>query len=194
MITRPTRLPAVLLTLLLAACNSSNSITFSTSKDEEKPTPEQAAAFVADAERQLADIGQEAERMAWVYANFITSDTEKLSAAANERFTAKQVELAAAAARFNDVQGLDTDTRRKLDMLRSGIVMPAPQDQAKTAEQAEIGAKMSGMYGKGKYCYANGDCLELEQLSEIMAKSRDPALLLETWNGWRRVSPPMKSL
>lgn len=194
MITRSTRLPAVLLTLLLAACNSSNSITFSASKDEDKPTPEQAAAFVADAERQLADIGQEAERMAWVYANFITSDTEKLSAVANERFTAKQVELAAAAARFNDVQGLDTDTRRKLDMLRSGIVMPAPQDQAKTAEQAEIGAKMSGMYGKGKYCYANGDCLGLEQLSEIMAKSRDPALLLETWNGWRQVSPPMKSL
>ncbi len=194
MITRPTRLPAVLLTLLLAACNSSNSITFSTSKDEDKPTPEQAAAFVADAERQLADIGQEAERMAWVYANFITSDTEKLSAAANERFTAKQVGLAVAAARFNDVQGLDSDTRRKLDMLRSGIVMPAPQDQVKTAEQAEIGAKMSGMYGKGKYCYANGDCLELEQLSEIMAKSRDPAQLLETWNGWRRVSPPMKPL
>ena len=39
---------------------------------------------------------------------------------AAEKLTAAQVEIAADAARFNDVQGLDYDTRRKLDMLRSG--------------------------------------------------------------------------
>jgi len=194
MITRLTCLPAVLLTLQLAACNSSNSISLSISGDEDKPTPQQAVEFVADAEKQLADLGQEAERMAWVYANFITTDTRILAASANEKFTAKQVELAAAAARFNDVEGLGEDTRRKLDMLRSGIVMPAPQDEAKTAEQAEIGAEMSGMYGKGEYCYANGNCLDLGHLSDIMAESRDPGQLLEAWNGWRKVSPPMKSL
>ncbi len=83
---------------------------------------------------------------------------------------------------------------QKLNILRSGITIPAPQDIAKTAEQSEIGAKLGGMYGKGEYCYANGECLDLGHLSDIMAESRDPDALLEAWNGWRKVSPPMKDL
>ena len=102
--------------------------------------------------------------------------------------------MAIQSAQFNDVQGIEDDTRRKLDMLRSGIVIPAPRDAVKTAEQSEIGAKLGGMYGKGEYCYANGKCLDLGHLSDIMAESRDPDALLEAWNGWRKVSPPMKDL
>jgi peptidyl-dipeptidase A len=79
-------------------------------------------------------------------------------------------------------------------MLRSGITVPAPGDEAKTAEQSEIGTKMAGMYGRGQYCYADGDCLDLGHLSDIMAESRDPDALLEAWNGWRTISPPMRKL
>ncbi|MGD9265313.1 MAG: M2 family metallopeptidase, partial [Lysobacterales bacterium] len=153
-----------------------------------------AVEFVASAEMELADLAQHAERMAWVYSTHITDDTEQLSAKANREFTARAVELAAQAAAFNDVQGIDAVTRRKLDKLRSGIVMPAPSDPAKTAEQAEIGTRLGAMYGKGEYCYASGDCLDLAHLGDIMAESRDPDALLEAWNGWRQVSPPMKSL
>ncbi len=180
--------------LAFVACNQIDSVSISISAEDSSPTPEKAVEFVAAAESQLEAMGQEAELMAWVYSNFITQDTEKLAALANKKFTARQVELAVEAAGFNDVEGIDYDTRRKLDMLRSGIVMPAPSDAAKTAEQSEIGAKMGGMYGKGKYCYANGECLELGELSDIMAESRDPAELLQAWNGWRTISPPMRDL
>ena len=161
---------------------------------EQTPAPEDAAAFVAEAEGRLARLGQHSERMAWVLANFITVDTELLAAKAAERFTAAQVEIAGAAARFNDVAGLDYDTKRKLNMLRSGIVIPAPMDSAKTAEQAEIGAKLGGMYGRGEYCPADGQCQSLGDLEDIVDQSRDADELLEAWNGWRTIAPPMRDL
>jgi peptidyl-dipeptidase A len=155
---------------------------------------EEAVAFVAEAEQRLARLGQHSERQGWVLANFITEDTELLAAEAAKHFTAAQVAVASEAARFNDLQGVDYDTRRKLNMLRSGIVMPAPMDPAKTAEQAEIGARLSGMYGRGRYCRADGTCLALGELEDILARSRDPAELLEAWEGWHAVAPPMKPL
>jgi peptidyl-dipeptidase A len=186
-------LPILLSVLVLFACQQDD-FTVTVSSGENELTAENAVEFVARSEEQLAALGQEAERMAWVYSNFITADTEKLAANANQKFTARQVELAVEAAKFNDIEGIDGDTRRKLDMLRSGIVIPAPSDTAKTAEQAEIGAKLGGMYGKGEYCYADGTCLDVGRLSDIMAESRDPDALLEAWDGWRKISPPMKTL
>lgn len=153
-----------------------------------------AAGFVREAEAQLEKLGHHAEMVAWVNSNFITSDTEQLSAIATEAYTALQVRLASQAADYNDMKGLDSDTRRKLGIIRGGIVIPATSDAAEIAEQSEIGTKMSSLYGKGKYCYANGNCLNLGLLSDIMAHSRDPDALLEAWTGWRTVSPPMKDL
>ena len=160
----------------------------------QSPTAAEAVEFVAEAEDRLARLGQYSERQGWVLANFITQDTELLAAKAAEQFTAAQVEIAGQAARFNGVADLDSDTRRKLNMLRSGIIVPAPHDAAKTAEQAEIGAKLSGMYGKGRYCREDGTCLALGELEDIMAHSRDPAELLEAWDGWHAIAPPMKPL
>jgi peptidyl-dipeptidase A len=184
----------MLLPLLLIACNQGDDITVTISAEQQQLTAENAVEFVANSEQQLSGLGQEAERMAWVYSNFITEDTEKLAALANKKFTALQVELAVEAASYNDVDGIDDGTRRKLNMLRSRTIIPAPRDADKTAEQSEIGAKLGGMYGKGQYCYADGECLDLGHLSDIMAESRDPAALLEAWNGWRKISPPMKNL
>jgi len=158
------------------------------------PTAEEATAFVVASEERLARLGQHNERMAWVLANFITGDTEMLAARAAEKFTAAQVEIGTEAARFNDVQGLEYDTARKLNMLKSGIVIPAPMDAAKTAEQAEIGAKLNGLYGRGSYCREDGQCLALGELEDIMGQSRNADELLEAWQGWRTVSLPMKEL
>ncbi len=176
----------------LSACHDSSEISVSISNDE--PTAEQAVEFVAVAEKNLSEVGQEAARISWVYSNFITEDTENLAAMARRKFTTIQVEMASQAARFKDVPNLDPDTKRKLGMLRSGITIPAPRDAAKTAEQSVIGTKLRGMYGKGEYCYADGECLDLGRLSDIIAESRDPDDLLEAWNGWREVSPPMKEM
>ncbi len=194
MIKSLTRYWVILLPFVLIACKQMDDVSVSVTDNVNRPTADSAVEFISRSEGQLSMLGQEAERAAWVYSNFITEDTEKLSAVANRKFTARQVELAVEVARFNDTQGIDGDTRRKLDILRSGIVIPAPSDAAKTAEQSEIGAKLGGMYGKGEYCYANGNCLDLGLLSDIMAESRDPDALLEAWNGWRKISPPMKDL
>ncbi len=183
-----------MLSLLLIACNPVDNITLTATNSNQEPNAERAVEFVAQAEQSLAELGHEAERMAWVYSTFITEDTEKLAASANRKFTTLQVELASQAAGFNAVKGTDDGTRRKLAMLRSGITIPAPRDPDKTAEQSEIGAKMSGMYGRGKYCYADEECLDLGHLSDIMAESREPDALLEAWNGWREISPPMQVL
>jgi peptidyl-dipeptidase A len=186
--------PTLLSALLLMACMPAGEGTVTVSGNPGSPTAKNAVEFVASSERQLEELGLEAERMAWVYNNFITEDTEKLVAISNARFTAKQVELGLEAAGYVNVEGIDFDTARKLDMLRNGITMPAPRDADKIAEQSEIGAKLRGMYGGGKYCFADGKCLDLGHLSDIMAESRDPDTLLEAWNGWRTVSAPMKNL
>jgi len=154
----------------------------------------QAHDFVAAAEQELEAAGQFAERMNWVYQTYITEDTAQLYATAQEAFTAAQVRLAKEAARYNDVQGLDADTQRKLKMLRFGTPVPAPGDPEKIAEQAQIGARLSGLYGSGKYCDASGACRDLQQLNDVMFTSRDAAQLLDAWNGWRTIATDMKPL
>ena len=158
------------------------------------PTAADAAAFVSEAEEQLAELGLASTRMNWVLRNFITQDTELLAAEIGERFTTAQLEFAARASEYIDAEDLDYVTSRKLNFLRSGIPVPAPRDAVKTSEQAEIGAKLSGLFGKGTYCRKDGQCLALGELEDIMAHSRDSAELLEAWAGWRTASVPMKDL
>jgi peptidyl-dipeptidase A len=160
----------------------------------EGPTIEDAKAFVAEAELELERLSQNAGRMQWVLENFITADTELLAAQANESRIAAEVRIAAGATRFIGLEGLDFDTGRKLKKLRHSIVVPAPTDSRKTAEQAEIGATLGSIYGRGTYCRENGQCLDLDELEELMAYSRSEDELLEAWDGWRQVSQPMKPL
>ncbi|MFQ5671320.1 MAG: M2 family metallopeptidase, partial [Acidobacteriota bacterium] len=49
---------------------------------------------------------------------------------------------------------------------------------------------------KGRYCPGGkgGDCLALEDLTRILARSRDPAKLLDAWRGWRTISPPLRPM
>ncbi len=184
--------------LILSACGPSPEDAVKTAAGTQPatagPTASEAIEFVAGAEEKLAKLGQHNERMAWVLSNFITEDTEILAAAAGEKFTAAQVEIASEAARFNDTEDLDYDTSRKLNMLKSGIVIPAPMDASKTAEQAEIGAKLNGLYGRGSWCPEEDECLALGEMEDILARSRDPEEMLAVWEGWRTVSPPMKAL
>jgi peptidyl-dipeptidase A len=187
------RLPFVLLVLLTTACHDGDQQQGDNPGKNHELSASDAVEFVRLSEQELAILLQENERMAWVYSNFITEDTERLAAAANQKFTALQVQLASEAAKYHRVEGVTDETLRKLNIMRSSITMPAPSDTAKTAEQSEIGARLGGMYGKGQYCYANGQCLDLGHLSDIMAESRDPEALLEAWEGWRKIATPMKA-
>jgi peptidyl-dipeptidase A len=72
-----------------------------------------------------------------------------------------------------------------------------PSNASESAELTRIAASMEGTYGKGKYCPAGSQeaskCLDLEQITRIMASSRDAGQLLDVWRGWHTISPPMRS-
>ncbi|WP_444935264.1 M2 family metallopeptidase [Microbulbifer sp. JMSA004] len=159
-------------------------------------TAKDAQAFLNDAQARLEKMGQEASHAAWLASTYINIDSQYVEALASERYTTLAVELASEAAKFNDLD-LDPDTRRQLTMLKQGLVFPAPKDPALTSELAQIGSKMQGMYGAGKYCREDAGeekCYTLTEMGQVMATNRDPELLKDLWVGWRKVSPPMKPL
>ncbi|WHI45999.1 M2 family metallopeptidase [Microbulbifer sp. VAAF005] len=164
--------------------------------DNSQLTVKDAQAFLKDAQARMEKMGQEASHAAWLASTYINIDSQYVEALASERYTTLAVELASEAAKFNDLD-LDPDTRRQLTMLKQGLVFPAPKDPALTSELAQIGSKMQGMYGAGKYCREDGGeekCYTLTEMGQVMATNRDPELLKDLWVGWRKVSPPMKPL
>ena len=156
------------------------------------PTAAEAAAFVDSAEAVLLDLSNRAGHAQWVQATYITYDTNILAAQANEVFLTAAVELATEAAEYLKAPGLAPDVRRKLEILRNGLVIPAPSDPAKTAEVTRLQTSLESRYSQGEWCRASGDCLDLGEMERILATSRDERLLRDVWTGWRTVSPPMR--
>lgn len=148
-----------------------------------------ATAFVADAETRLADLSEEAARIQWTRATDITYDTMWLESRVNAQYTELQVELANGAARFNDVQ-VPADVRRKLNLLRLGIVLPAPNRPGAAAELADITTRLDSTYATGKFQY-QGREITLDEAGVLIADSRDPAQTKALYEGWRTVSPVM---
>jgi peptidyl-dipeptidase A len=159
-----------------------------------QPTAAEATAFVDQAEQRLLGLWIDRDRAQWVQSTYITSDTELLAAQANEKVIAASVELAKQAVRFDGLE-LPYDTARKLKLLKLALTMPAPSNPEETAELTRIAAAMEGMYGKGKYCRPGrpeSECLDLQELSRILAESRKPEELKEAWVGWHAISREMK--
>ncbi len=156
------------------------------------PTVQEAKKFLDDAEAKVLVLGVESNRADWVRANFITFDTELLSASADERAIAEGVRLAKAATRFDHLK-LPPDMARKMMLLKLGLTLAAPADPTLSAEVTRIGASLEGTYGKGKYCPAGGKpCLDIEDITRLMASSGNAKELLDAWRGWHSISPPMR--
>jgi len=154
-------------------------------------TAEGAKAFIKAAEAESEDLGKYAGHVFWVQANFVTYDTTALAAKAGEEITEFGVRLANLAKKWNGVK-VDDDTRRKLELIKQGLTLPAPTDPAKNKELAEITAGLDATYAAGKYCREDGTCLADVDIIRTMATSRDADELLDVWKGWRTISPPMK--
>jgi len=174
------------LALGLAACNDK-----AVEEEKKAPTVEEAAAFMADAEKQLFDESVSLGRKAWVQANFITEDTNAIVAEADEAYTLLGVKLANDTKRFEGVE-LPAELRRKMNILKGGLTLPAPDDAAKTAELAKIKANLDATYGTGKV-EMEGETLSLGAVSDIIASDRTPERLLAAWDGWHKISKPMKA-
>jgi peptidyl-dipeptidase A len=165
------------------AMNSSSSVSTA--------TPEQ---FITEAEKKLAELAIRLSRAQWVQENFITEDTEALSAEANKEYIATVTQMAEAARRFDGQQMSDV-TARKLKLLKLALTLPAPSDPTERDALTKLAVSLSSAYGKGEYC-PQGDkakCLKLDDLEKIMRENRNPEELKKAWTGWHSISPPFKN-
>ncbi|HET9598841.1 MAG TPA: M2 family metallopeptidase [Anaeromyxobacteraceae bacterium] len=159
------------------------------------PTAAEAKAFVAQVNEDLKRLWSRAQTSDWVRQTYITDDTEKLAAWANEEVMAYLSGAVPRAARLARAPGLDPATARMLKLLRLATPLPAPRDPVRRAELAAIAARLDSTYGKGKWCGPDGKapCRDLEALTETMRTSRSWDELLDAWIGWHTISPPMKA-
>ncbi len=156
-----------------------------------KPTVADAEQFMNQAEARLYDLTVKASRAAWVQENFITDDTEALSADANDTITAVTTELIEQAKRFDGLK-MPADLQRKFLLLKLSLTAPAPKDPKLRREMTDIASSLDGDYGKGKYCRKPDDCLDITAIDKIMEESRDPEELKDVWVGWHKVGAPMR--
>jgi peptidyl-dipeptidase A len=157
-----------------------------------KPTADDADAFVKRAEAQLFDFGVDAARMQWINATYITDDTDALAAKVNGEQTEMQVKLALDAAKYAAAPNLSADTKRKLDLLRGGITLPAPTRPGAAEELAGLTTRMSSLYGKGRGTL-DGKPINGSDIEAAMGSERDPAKLKEMWVSWHdNVGAPMR--
>ncbi len=152
-------------------------------------TPEAAATFVANAERDLAAMSEREARIGWVYSTYINYDTEWLAQWADSQGTQARVRLASEAARYADTP-LDPATRRKIDLLRLALTLPAPQRSGAADELAAVNSRMASRYSTSRIEYG-GQQRTLDDLEEAFVAERNPARLQEMWTKWHDIARPM---
>jgi peptidyl-dipeptidase A len=167
-----------------------------TARTPARGTPAGARAFLDGANAELLKLAIAASRAGWVQSTYITPDTERMAAEANEALVNAITRYAKEARRFDKV-ALPAAERRQLDVLKTSITVAAPPDPKQSEELSRLLASLEGTYGRGKYCpggdQASADsCLDIEEITEILATNREPARLKEAWEGWHAISIPMR--
>ncbi|WP_373047290.1 M2 family metallopeptidase [Vulgatibacter sp.] len=191
------KLPAVAASLALLAPGAAlaGETSKTTVASKAKPTAAEAKAFATRVNDELKAHWIRSSTAEWIKSTYITDDTERNAALANEALMEYLSRTIRESRRFDGVEA-DPETRRMLSLLRLASSLPAPSDEKKRAELAGIAAKLEGMYGKGKWCGEDGKqkCRDLGELSETLAQSRDYDQLLDAWTGWRSISREMRPL
>lgn len=177
----------LLLSILLTACSA----------DLKKDEIISAEQFIENVNNEIIRISPEAEKAAWVRATYITPDTAYLATKAQEKSLAFSSRTNQQAKQYS-IDELEGDVARAVHLIKIGSTMPAPSNTNKQSRLAELNTEMEGMYGSGKHCRTDAEgkkeCRDLQQLSKIIAKSRDYTELLDAWQSWRTISVPMRPM
>ena len=174
------------LSILAAACGGGTTAAPKSADD--------ARQFLTNANSAILKLAIESARAGWVAQTFITEDTEALDARATQQITEATARFAKEAAAFNGIQ-VPADVRRQLDLLKLSLVMVTPSDSGEATELTRIVSGMRGAYGRGKWC---GDpskpqsCMNIDDITKVMAESRSEPELRRVWEGWHTVSPPLR--
>jgi peptidyl-dipeptidase A len=156
-------------------------------------TPQGAADWVAMVEQDMFDFSVEYGRVLWLNNTYIVHDSNQLAAKYGAQATEKSVTYANEAAQYARVAGLDPEVARKLDILRNGIVMPAPVRDGAATELNEIATKLGAAYGQGTGTL-NGEEINGSDIEAEMGNlERTPEELAEMWTSWHdNVGAPMR--
>jgi len=166
-------------------------MTLSAQSAPSQPDPK---VFLEHVNAEMLRLGNAASRAGWTQATYITPDTETMAAEANEALVNAATGFAKQAAKFGDAKVTPAE-RRQLDLLRTSLTVAAPVDPKEAEEVTRLLAGLEGAYGRGKYCPSGAqgeDCLDIEEITEILAENRDPRRLQEVWEGWHTISIPMR--
>jgi peptidyl-dipeptidase A len=164
------------------------------------PAPKEPAITVADAlvfmgetEKEYLRLDHLNNQAQWVQNTYITDDSDALATATQEALMAYVSKQAVESVEFDKLE-LSPEMRRKIALLRRKLDLPAPSDPARRAELARIGTAMQSAYGKGKYCpdRSKGKCLTLDQMSEVLARTRKADEAMALWQGWHKVGPTLR--
>ncbi|MBA3668828.1 MAG: M2 family metallopeptidase [Sphingomonas sp.] len=156
-------------------------------------TAQDARDFIARVEKDLFDLSVIGSKAGWVNATYINDDTDALAAYFGTIGTEKGVQYALEAAQYAKAPGLDPDTRRKLNILRGGLVLPAPTTPGAAAELNTIATRLQSTYGKGR-ASLHGKVLTGDDVEALMGTNRNPAELAEMWQTWHEnVGRPMRA-
>jgi peptidyl-dipeptidase A len=182
---------------ILVGCTTeapSLSTSSTSSASTSRPGVEQARAFLAQVSDTLTRLWIAGGQAGWVAQTYITDDTEAIDARTNQEVIAAQARFAKESTAFDAVD-VSPDERRQLNLLKLSLVMAAPSDPAEAEELTRIASRMRSTYGKGKYCPDPAKpeaCLTIDDVTRVIAASRDAAELRRVWEGWHTVSPPMR--
>ncbi|MGB3738808.1 MAG: M2 family metallopeptidase [Pontixanthobacter sp.] len=156
-------------------------------------TAQGASDWVDMVEQDLFDFSLEASRVYWVNSTYLNVDTNAMAAQIGAEGTEKSVQYALEAAKYAEVSGLNAEVARKLDMLRNGIVLPAPTADGAATELNQIATDLNSQYGKGMGTL-NGEAINGSDIEAEMGNlERTPAELSEMWASWHtQVGAPMK--
>ena len=153
---------------------------------------ETADQFVARINRERDLQTRAVSAAGWTQQTYINADTEFLNAQATDRYL-EWLDGAVRQARAYESQALAAPTRRAIDLLKRSTSAPAPSDAARRSEMTQIMARLDSMYGEGKYCPQGPEsCRNLDDLSSVMAGSRNYDELTAAWLGWHTISRDMR--
>jgi len=175
-----------LLTLCLTACAPSKEPV----AIAKGPTAKEALAFLDDVEKQYTALFEEGSRTSWVNDTYINFDTDWLVANVDARNTELRVRFAKQAVKFDGVE-VPSDARRKLELLKRDLRLPAPDRPGAARELADLTTRLQSAYGTGKIEFG-GRTVPQSDTENLMRTLRDPDKLAEVWTKWHDYAKGMK--
>jgi peptidyl-dipeptidase A len=178
---------AAALVASVAACSVSAPSATVTAADADR--------FLADANQTLLRLGIEEQRAGWV-ARELHHDRHRGAGCQSRSDSCPRPLRAGEGVGEVRPRRRLARARRQLQLLKVPSRWPRRPTPGIPAELARILASLEPAYGRGKWCKdatRAESCLDVNQITNVMAASRNPAELRQVWEGWHAIAPPMRS-